>query len=124
MRASTWDGDRPPATPWTDTVLYELHVKGFTQRHPGVPERLRGTYLGLAEPAAIDWLRALGVTAVELLPCQAFTSEGFLRERGLTQLLGLQPDRLVGAGDAVRARPTRSPSSRRMVKALHAPASR
>ena len=86
-----WDGDRPPATPWTDTVLYELHVRGFTQRHPGVPERLRGTYLGLAEPAAVDWLRALGVTAVELMPCQAFTSEDFLRARALTNYWGYNP---------------------------------
>jgi glycogen operon protein len=86
-----WDGDRSPGTPWRDTVVYELHVKGFTARHPGVPEPLRGTYLGLAHPAAIDWLKRLGVTAVELLPCQAFATEGFLRDRGLVNYWGYNP---------------------------------
>ena len=86
-----WSGDRPPRTPWSDTVIYELHVKGYTQRHPQVPQRLRGTYLGLAEPAVTDWLVALGITAVELLPCQAFTSERFLRQRGLSNYWGYNP---------------------------------
>ena len=65
-----WAGDRPPHRPWHDTVLYELHVRGFTKRMPGVPEALRGTYLGLASPAAIAHLQRLGITAVELLPVQ------------------------------------------------------
>src|SRR4051812_26884714 len=66
--AFTWGDDRPPRTPWHKTFIYELHVKGFTQLHPGVPEKFRGSYAGMASEAAIDHLRSLGVTAVELLP--------------------------------------------------------
>jgi len=83
-----WGRDRAPGTPWKDTVIYELHVKGFTMLHPLVPKALRGKYLGLAEPAVIDWLRRLGVTAVELMPCQSFTSEAFLQSRGLVNYWG------------------------------------
>jgi glycogen operon protein len=90
-RAFDWGGERSPVVPWRDTILYELHVKGFTQRHPGVAERLRGTYLGLAEPAAVGWLRDLGITSVELMPCQAFTSEAFLQRRGLSNYWGYNP---------------------------------
>ena len=60
--AFDWAGVRAPNVPWRDTIIYELHVKGFTQRHPAVPEHLRGKYLGLAHPAVIDHLRKLGVT--------------------------------------------------------------
>ncbi len=70
-----WGDDRPPRTPWHDTVLYELHVRGFTQRHREVPEPLRGTYAGLASGPVIDYLKALGITAVELLPVQYFVDE-------------------------------------------------
>src|SRR5262245_55479291 len=66
--AFTWGDDQPPRTPWEATVIYELHVKGFTARHPEVPEALRGTYAGLACPAVVDYLRRLGITAVELMP--------------------------------------------------------
>jgi glycogen operon protein len=83
-----WNGDRPPAIPWRDTVIYELHAKGFTQRHPGVPDEQRGKYLGLAAPPVIAHLKSIGVTAVELLPCQAFVSEPFLSERGLVNYWG------------------------------------
>ncbi len=83
-----WNGDRPPAIPWRDTVIYELHPKGFTQLHPGVPERWRGKYQGLAAPAVVDHLKSIGVTAVELLPVQAFLTEPFLRERGLQNYWG------------------------------------
>jgi isoamylase len=89
--AFDWSGDRPPATPWRDTVIYELHVKGYTRRHPEVPEAWRGKYLGLTAPAVVGHLRHIGVTAVELLPCQAFVSEPFLRERGLTNYWGYNP---------------------------------
>ncbi|NKI45307.1 glycogen debranching protein GlgX [Streptomyces physcomitrii] len=78
-----WLDDRRPKTPWADTVLYELHVRGFTKRHPGVPAELRGTYAGLAHPAALDHLRRLGVTAVELLPVHQFAHEDHLLRRGL-----------------------------------------
>jgi isoamylase len=83
-----WSGDRAPAVPWRDSLIYELHVKGFTQLHPQVPPEWRGTYLGLTVPAVIDHLKSLGVTAVELMPVHAFTSEGFLHERGLTNYWG------------------------------------
>ena len=83
-----WTGDRQPAVPWRDTLIYELHVKGFTQLHPAVPPEWRGKYLALTVPAVIDHLKSLGVTAVELLPIHAFTSEGFLHERGLTNFWG------------------------------------
>ena len=83
-----WRGDRPPAVPRHETVIYETHVKGFTARHPGVPEALRGTYAGFAHPAAIDHLRRLGVTAVELLPVHQFVHDGHLLERGLRNYWG------------------------------------
>jgi glycogen operon protein len=89
--AFDWNGDRPPATPWRDTVIYELHVKGYTQLHPDVPEGSRGKYLGLAAPAVIEHLQHIGVTAVELLPCQAFVTETFLRERELNNYWGYNP---------------------------------
>jgi isoamylase len=83
-----WNGDKQPAVPWRDTFIYEMHVKGFTQRHPAVPPEWRGKYLALTVPAVIEHLKSLGVTAVELLPIHAFTSEGFLHERGLTNYWG------------------------------------
>ncbi len=83
-----WGGDPRPGTPWADSVVYELHVKGFTARHPGVPEELRGTYAGLAHPAAVEHLVGLGVTAVELLPVHHFVSEPHLLRRGLTNHWG------------------------------------
>jgi isoamylase len=89
--AFDWQGARAPAVPWRDTILYELHVKGFTCMHPEVPPEWRGKYLGLTAPAVLDHLRRLGVTAVELLPCHAFTSEPFLVERGLGNYWGYNP---------------------------------
>ncbi|MGL4743501.1 MAG: glycogen debranching protein GlgX [Dermatophilaceae bacterium] len=77
-----WEDDRPPAHRRRDTVVYETHVRNQTMRHPGVPEHLRGTYAGLAHPASIEHLVRLGITAVELLPVQAFTSEPHLVRRG------------------------------------------
>ena len=83
-----WGDDKRPNTPWHDTVIYETHVKGFTARHPQVPEPLRGTYAGLATPAAIEHLLRLGVTAVELLPVHHFVSEHDLVQRGLSNYWG------------------------------------
>jgi isoamylase len=80
--------DDRPRIPYADSVIYEVHVKGFTARHPQVPPQLRGTYAGLAHPAAIDHLRRRGLTAVELLPVHQHLSSGFLRERGLTNYWG------------------------------------
>ncbi|WP_261574472.1 glycogen debranching protein GlgX [Frankia gtarii] len=73
--------DNRPAIPWSRTVLYEAHVRGFTRLHPGLPARLRGTYAGLAHPAVIDHLQRVGITALELLPVQASVSEPALLER-------------------------------------------
>ncbi len=78
--AFTWGDDRPPRTPWHETIIYEVHVKGFTKLHPEVPEPLRGTYAGLASQASIEHLRKLGVTAVELLPVFHFLNDRHLLE--------------------------------------------
>jgi isoamylase len=88
--AFDWGDDRPPGVALTDSVVYELHVKGFTRRHPGVPEPLRGTYAGLAHPAAIAHLTRLGVTAVELLPVHQFVHDAALVARGLRNYWGYQ----------------------------------
>ncbi len=86
--AFSWGDDRPPRTPWSDTVIYEVHVKGFTRSHPDIAEHLRGTYAGLASQPAIDHLRRLGVTAVELMPIHAFVDDRHLVERGLRNYWG------------------------------------
>ncbi|MGX1117853.1 glycogen debranching enzyme GlgX [Streptomyces ambofaciens] len=90
-----WSDDRRPKTPWADSVIYELHVRGFTKLHPGIPPESRGTYAGLAHPAAIEHLTRLGVTAVELLPVHQFAHESHLLDRGPEELLGLQLGRLL-----------------------------
>jgi isoamylase len=86
--AFSWGSDTRPRTPWHKTLIYELHVKGFTRLHPEVPEELRGTYAGLAHPAAVEYLHSLGVTAVELMPVHQFVSEKFIQDRGLTNYWG------------------------------------
>jgi isoamylase len=83
-----WGVDRPPCTPWHETVVYETHVKGFTKLHPDVDEDLRGTYAGLAHPAAIEYLKSLGVTAVELMPVHQFIQDNYLEEKGLRNYWG------------------------------------
>jgi glycogen operon protein len=83
-----WGHDRRPYTRWRDTVIYELHVKGMTALHDRVPASLRGTYAGLATPPVLDYLRDLGVTAVELMPVQQFTSEPRLLRRGMSNYWG------------------------------------
>jgi isoamylase len=86
--AFTWGTDQRPAVPWTDTVFYELHVKGFTVQHPGVQPALRGTFAGLASPAVIAYLHDLGVTTVELLPVHAFVDDRRLVEQKLRNYWG------------------------------------
>jgi glycogen operon protein len=83
-----WENDRPPLTPWDETIVYEVHVKGFTARHPEIPPELRGTYAGLAHPAAIEYLKSLGITAVELMPVHEFVDDKFLLDRGLRNYWG------------------------------------
>ena len=83
-----WRRESRPHTPWTDTIIYEAHVKGMTMLHPSVAKSARGTFTGLADPAVIDHLVKLGVTAIELLPVQAFANERFLEEKGLSNYWG------------------------------------
>jgi glycogen operon protein len=121
--AFDWEGDRPPGVPWHDSVIYELHVKGFTRRHPDVPTELRGTYAGLAHPAAIDHFRRLGVTAVELLPVHAFLDDAFLVERNLRNYWGYNTIGYFAPEGRYASRGTHGEQVsefKAMVKALHA----
>ena len=86
--AFTWGTDRPPHTPWHKSIIYEMHVRGFTIQHPRVPETLRGTYAGLATGPVIDHLLKLGITAVELMPVHYFIDDRQLIERGLRNYWG------------------------------------
>ena len=87
-QAVTWGDDMPPRRKWSETVIYEAHVKGMTALDRSVPERLRGSFAGLAEPGVIDHLSRLGVTAVELMPIQAFFDDRHLVDRGLSNFWG------------------------------------
>nr|WP_246283930.1 glycogen debranching protein GlgX [Nocardioides perillae] len=118
-----WGGEVPMRRRWRDTVLYELHVKGFTQLHDRVPEHLRGTYAGLATPAVTDYLRDLGVTAVELLPVHQHTSEPGLAEHGLVNYWGYNSIGFFaphGAYSASGDRGQQVTEFKQMVKDLHA----
>jgi isoamylase len=121
--AFTWGDERPPRTPWQDTVIYELHVKGFTQLHPDVPQQLRGTYAGLCNPPVVDYLKKLGVTAVELLPIHTMVDERRLLHHGLRNYWGYNPigffapEMRYSAPSAARD-PVRE--FKTMVKTLHA----
>src|SRR6185312_17540178 len=86
--AFTWGEDRPPRTPWDRTVVYELHVRGYTKLHPAVPENLRGTFRGLTEPRVLEHIKRLGVTAVELMPIHTFVDDSQLLEKGLKNYWG------------------------------------
>ncbi|HET9595088.1 MAG TPA: glycogen debranching protein GlgX [Anaeromyxobacteraceae bacterium] len=117
-----WGDDRPPRTPWHRSIIYELHVKGFTARHPEVPEPLRGTYAGFAHPAAVSHLKRLGVTAVELLPVHEFTDDAYLTEKGLHNYWGYST--LCYFAPEQRYASSRAPGAvvdefKAMVKALH-----
>jgi glycogen operon protein len=84
-----WTGPRDRSTvPWDRTVIYELHVRGYTMRHPGVRQDQRGTYAGLATPEVLNYIRSLGVTSVELMPIHTFVTESHLIEKGLTNYWG------------------------------------
>jgi isoamylase len=83
-----WADDRPPNVAWSDTVIYEAHLKGLTVLHPGMRPRERGTFAGLADPTVIDYLQRLGVTAVELMPIHAFAQDRHLLQRGLRNYWG------------------------------------
>jgi glycogen operon protein len=121
--AFTWGADAPPRTPWHETVIYELHVKGFTRLHPEVPEELRGTYAGLATEAPIAHLKSLGVTAVELLPVHHHSYDRHLVEKGLSNYWGYNTLAFFAPG--IRYAASRTPLGsvrefKMMVRALHA----
>ena len=86
--AFTWGADRPLRTAFDQSLIYEMHVRGFTKLHPHVPERLRGTFRALIQPEVIKHIKSLGVTAVELMPIQMFVNDDHLLEKGLTNYWG------------------------------------
>ncbi len=116
--AFTWGADRPPRIPWHESVIYELHVRGFSMRHPDVSANLRGTYAGLSTAPVIDYLARLGVTAVELMPVHYFVDDRHLVERGLRNYWGYNsigffaPEPRYGVFDPISEFKT-------MVKTLH-----
>jgi isoamylase len=118
-----WGDDRPPRTPYHETVIYEAHVRGLTMRHPEVPDELRGTYAALGHPAVIDHLLSLGVTAVELMPVHQFVSEHALVARGLTNYWGYNTICYLAPHNAYCSSGDRGQQVlefKAMVKALHA----
>jgi isoamylase len=117
-----WTDDRPPRTPYDETVIYEAHVKGLTIKHPDIPERQRGTYAGLAHPAMIDYLRDLGVTAIELMPVHQFVHDNLLVKRGLSNYWGYNTIGFLAPHNAYSASGQRGEQVlefKAMVKALH-----
>ena len=121
--AFPWGNDHRPNVAWEDTVIYELHVRGFTARHPDIPEHLRGSYAGLAHPASIGYLTDLGVTAVELLPVQHFVSEPEVTRRGLSNYWGYNTIGYFAPHAAYACTGSRGEQVREfkaMVRALHA----
>ena len=118
-----WSGDRHPRTAWSDTVIYEAHVKGMTARHHDIPPALRGTYAGMTHPAVIDHLLKLGVTAVELLPIHHFVTETTVMERGLVNYWGYNSIGYLAPHAGYSASGSRGQQVNEfkgMVKALHA----
>lgn len=86
--AFDWEGDHPPRIAWHDTIIYEVHVKGFTARHPGIPANKRGTYAGLVSEPAMEYIKSLGITSVELMPVHDFLDDKYLVDRGLRNYWG------------------------------------
>jgi isoamylase len=121
--AFDWGDDRPPRREYSDTVIYEAHVRGLTRTHPDVPRELRGTYAGLAHPAVIEHLTSLGVTAVELMPVHQFVHDGVLQGRGLSNYWGYNTIGFFAPHHEYAAHGTRGQQVtefKSMVKALHA----
>ncbi|WP_433500527.1 glycogen debranching protein GlgX [Sphaerimonospora sp. CA-214678] len=117
-----WGDDRPPRTPYHETVIYEAHVRGLTMRHPGVPEEQRGTYAGLAHPAVLDHLLSIGVTAVELMPVHQFVPEHAMVARGLTNYWGYNTVAYLAPHNAYSSSGQRGEQVQEfkaMVRALH-----
>jgi isoamylase len=117
-----WGTDVPPATPWSETVIYETHVKGFTATHPEVPPEVRGTFAGMTHPAALEHLLSLGVTAIELMPVHHFVHREHLIERGLRNYWGYDPVAFFAPHAGYSATGTRGEQVKEfknMVRSLH-----
>ncbi|WP_394428333.1 glycogen debranching protein GlgX [Streptomyces sp. SGAir0957] len=122
-RSFDWGDDKPPSYSYTDSVIYEAHVRGLSRTHPGVPEELRGTYAGLAHPAVVEHLKSLGVTAVELMPVHQFLQDGFLLDQGLSNYWGYNTIGFFAPHHEYAARGTlgeQVTEFKQMVKDLHA----
>ncbi|MFT4051376.1 MAG: glycogen debranching protein GlgX [Microbacterium sp.] len=118
-----WAGDRQPKTPYAETVIYEAHVKGLTQRHPGIPDDIRGTYSAMAHPAIIDHLRKLGATAIELMPVHQFINDSTLQQKGLTNYWGYNTIAFLAPQNTYASTGQRGQQVQEfkgMVRALHA----
>ena len=118
-----WGDDKPQRVPWSDTIIYEAHVKGLTARHPEVPDKQRGTFVGVASDPIIEHLKRLGITSVELLPVHHFVNDSYLVDKGLTNYWGYNsigyfaPECRYSSSGEVGQQVTEFKS---MVKALHA----
>ena len=117
-----WNGDRRPNVPWNEAIIYEMHVQGFTQLNPAIPEDLRGTWLGVSHESSIEYLQGLGITSIELLPPHAFVDDPFLLEQNLTNYWGYSTlnfftpaPRYASSNDPL----VQASEFRRMVKELH-----
>ncbi|RNI27535.1 glycogen debranching enzyme GlgX [Rufibacter immobilis] len=117
-----WEGDVSPKYPYYQSVIYEAHVKGFTQLHPDIPDEIRGTYAGIGHPATIQYLKDLGITAIELLPVHHFITDWYLQDKGLTNYWGYNtigffaPDVRYSSSGVLGQQVT---EFKNMVKALH-----
>ena len=116
-----WAHDRPPQIPLSDSVIYEMHVRGFSMLNEHIPQDLRGTYAGLASPPALKYLKKLGITAVELMPVHQFVHDKALVDRGLRNYWGYNTLNYFARSRNIRSgdRAPRSPEFKAMVKALH-----
>lgn len=117
-----WEGDRAPKIAYNESIIYEAHVKGFTKLHPDIPEEIRGTYAGMAHPVTVNYLRELGITAIELMPVHHFVADRHLVDRGLTNYWGYNtigffaPDARYAAGGVLGEQVT---EFKQLVKTLH-----
>ena len=114
-----WEDDNAPQHAWTDSIIYELHVKGFTKLHKDLPPEIRGTYAGLAHPTVITYLKELGITAVELLPVNYFINEVHLQKKGLSNYWGYNPLAMFAVEPRYAITDNPLKEFKEMVKALH-----
>ncbi|MEU1970636.1 glycogen debranching protein GlgX [Microbacterium sp. NPDC019599] len=118
-----WGGDRQPKIPYSESLIYEAHVKGLTQRHPAIPEEIRGTYSAIAHPAIIEHLKKLGVTAIELMPVHQFVNDSTLQDKGLSNYWGYNTIAFLAPQNTYSATGDRGQQVQEfkgMVRALHA----